>query len=108
MGQALSEGRYRDAGALMNASHASLRDDFESSCPEVDLLVEICNSTDGVFGARMTGGGFGGSVVALVERDKAEPAAIQIERGYEAETGLKIEPTAVSPVGGAAAVNIDG
>ena len=107
MGQALSEGLYRDAGALMNASHASLRDDFESSRPEVDLLVQVCNSVDGVFGARMTGGGFGGSVVALVERDKAETAAIQIELGYDAVTGLKTEPTAVSPVAGATAVRIN-
>ena len=56
------------AGALMGESHASLRDDFETSTPVMDAAVNALSTTSGVFGARMTGGGFGGCVVALVER----------------------------------------
>ncbi len=59
--------RFADAGALMAESHASLRDDFEVSTPVVDDLVERVSATRGVFGARMTGGGFGGVVVALCD-----------------------------------------
>ncbi|HAJ64909.1 MAG TPA: galactokinase [Cyanobacteria bacterium UBA8543] len=59
-------------GELMNASHASQRDDYEVSVPEVDTLVAILQETPGVFGARLTGGGFGGACVALVEAGKVE------------------------------------
>jgi galactokinase len=65
MVEALQAGDLAGAGALMTASHASLRDDYEVSVPEVDALVESLTARPGVFGARMTGGGFGGSVVAL-------------------------------------------
>lgn len=54
-------------GILMNQSHDSLRDDFNVSCEELDSLVEIARKTPGVFGSRMTGGGFGGCTVTLVE-----------------------------------------
>ena len=64
---ALGEGRFADAGALLGEGHASLRDDFEVSTPGVDALVARVASTPGVFGARMTGGGFGGVVVALCD-----------------------------------------
>lgn len=66
---ALRSGLLDVAGALMDASHASLRDDFEVSTPEVDALVERIRATPGVYGARMTGAGFGGVVVALCEPD---------------------------------------
>ena len=107
MREALSQDRYEEAGRLMNESHASLRDDFQSSCVEVDALVDVCNSTSGIFGARMTGGGFGGSVVALVRRDQAETASVAIQRGYWSATGLTTEPASVSPVAGAMQVHID-
>ncbi|MFO0838107.1 MAG: galactokinase [Phycisphaerae bacterium] len=71
--EALRTGRWAELGALLNDSHRSLRDDYEVSCPELDRLVELLVSTPGVFGARMTGAGFGGSVVAL-----ARPAALEI------------------------------
>jgi len=64
---ALTARDYNHCGQLMYASHASLRDDYEVSCPELDALVEIARGTPGVHGARMTGGGFGGCIVALVE-----------------------------------------
>ena len=64
---ALSNGNLRVAGGIMNESHRSLRDDFETSTPVVDALIDDLLSTRGVFGARITGGGFGGCVVALTE-----------------------------------------
>ena len=70
--KAMLAGDAKALGALMNESHASLRDDFEVSIPEVDRLVEETLKTPGVLGARLTGGGFGGSVVALVRRSEPE------------------------------------
>ena len=66
---ALKAGKLDGVGEIMKASHRSLRDDFETSCPEIDLLVELANGIDGVLGSRMTGGGFGGCTVSLVHRD---------------------------------------
>ncbi|WP_416839680.1 galactokinase [Haloferax sp. DFSO52] len=71
---ALENGDFDRVGAAMLASHESLRDDYEVSCPELDAAVELAAETDGVYGARMTGGGFGGSVVALVAGDALERA----------------------------------
>lgn len=71
--EALRRGDLADAGAFMNASHASLRDAFEVSTPELDRLVEAALAIDGVYGARMTGAGFGGSIVVLL-RAEAVPA----------------------------------
>ena len=68
---AVKAGDFPRFGALMAASHASLRDDYEVSCPELDIMAAIVSSIDGVFGARMTGGGFGGCVVALAHPDRA-------------------------------------
>ena len=64
---AMKAGDLRRLGELFTASHASQRDDFEVSVPEIDLLVDLARAETGVFGARLTGGGFGGSIVALVE-----------------------------------------
>jgi galactokinase len=61
----LRAGRLREVGSLLNASHASMRDDFEISCAELDVAVEAA-TTHGALGARMTGGGFGGSAIALL------------------------------------------
>ncbi len=65
--QALADGRIDDLGRLLSASHRSLRDDYEVSCPEVDELVTKLEAAEGVFGARMVGGGGGGMLLALVE-----------------------------------------
>ncbi|HEY9693689.1 MAG TPA: galactokinase [Oculatellaceae cyanobacterium] len=69
-------------GELMNASHASLRDDYEVSVPALDTLVAILQETSGVFGARLTGAGFGGATVALVEAGKAEVIAVDVLERY--------------------------
>ena len=74
-------------GNLMTASHASLRDDFEVSCPELDLLVDIALDVKGVYGARLTGAGFGGCMVALVERQAVDNLIHAIETGYPTVTG---------------------
>jgi galactokinase len=86
---ALAAGDFHRFGVLMDASHVSLRDDFEVSCPELDAMTEILRTLDGVYGARMTGGGFGGCAVALV--DAAGAASVQREaaRRYQAATGLE-------------------
>jgi galactokinase len=78
-------------GQLMRESHASLRDDFEVSCSELDLMVELASKIDGVYGARMTGGGFGGCTVSLVERDRVEVFQLKVSEGYERATGHRPE-----------------
>ncbi len=78
-------------GRLMNESHISLRDDFEVSCKELDVMVEIAQSQPGCYGARMTGGGFGGCAVALVAKDSVDAFVEQVGNGYNARAGLKPE-----------------
>ena len=73
-------------GALFREGHASLRDDFEVSIPELDLLVELADG-EGAVAARLTGGGFGGSVVALADDDRAEGLAASVTAAYVARTG---------------------
>lgn len=75
-------------GELMVESHKSLRDDFEVSCPELDLMFELALKQDGISGARMMGGGFGGCTINLVEREKLEMFAESMTLGYRAATGL--------------------
>jgi galactokinase len=77
----LSAGRLPDVGPVFNASHASMRDDFEISCPELDVAVET--ATDhGALGARMTGGGFGGSALALVPTDSTEKVGAAVIQAF--------------------------
>src|SRR5262249_19854416 len=79
---ALRAGAPQAFGALMTASHGWMRDDFEVSTPEVDTLVRLAQGEAGVFGARLTGGGFGGSIVALAGSDVAATAARRIADAY--------------------------
>jgi galactokinase len=81
---ALRAGDAERFGALMNASHASMRDDFEISTPEIDVLVALAQGEPDVFGARLTGGGFGGAVVALARAEAAAAAAERIAAAYAA------------------------
>ena len=81
---ALERRDYATCGALMYASHASLRDDYEVSTPELDALVEIARGVAGVYGARMTGGGFGGCIVALCHAAAVGPLTRAIETQYPA------------------------
>ncbi len=84
---ALSRGDLPAVGQILASSHTSLRDDYEVSGPELDALVEIASATPGVYGARLTGAGFGGSCVALAEAARAEEAAAAIVQRYRQGTG---------------------
>ncbi len=90
-GIALLDGALKAAGELMNASHESLRGDYEVSCPELDLMVNLARDCPGVFGARMTGGGFGGCIVCLIDKAKANQIARAVTDGYKAHTGIVCE-----------------
>ncbi|MEV0154854.1 galactokinase [Micromonospora sp. NPDC050686] len=93
----LRAGRVREIGPLLTASHASMRDDFEITVPEVDTAVEAALAA-GALGARMTGGGFGGCVLALVEADAAEQVTAAVtaayaERGFAAPGTVPVLPS---------------
>ena len=83
----LKAGALEGFGELMTASHRSLRDDFEVSCPQLDLLVELVNSTEGALGSRMTGAGFGGCTVSIVHHE-AIPTLAEKLADYTARFGL--------------------
>ena len=86
--ESLERGDVERVGQLMDESHASLRDDFAVSRPELDVMVSIARAQDGCHGARMTGAGFGGCAVALVSRDAADRFARETARRYQEATGL--------------------
>ena len=88
-------------GTLMRESHRSLRDDFEVSCEELDLMVALANKSEGVFGARMTGGGFGGCTVNLVKSDSVDSFKQTVFDDYESATGLEPEIYVCTPAQGA-------
>lgn len=101
---AIKRGEWSKVGDLMYESHASLRDDFEVSCSELDLLVELAQEIGpkgGVIGSRMTGGGFGGCTVSLVETSRAAEIADTIVTGYEEKTGIKPAVIMTRPAQGA-------
>jgi galactokinase len=78
-------------GRRMRESHASLRDDFEVSCHELDMMVELAEQIEGVHGARMTGGGFGGCTINLVRSENVKEFESKVAEGYEKATGKKPE-----------------
>lgn len=88
---ALLQGDVTRFGDLMVQAHASMRDDFAASCSEVDALVEIAMSLPECFGARITGGGFGGCTVNVVSAASAESFVKTVRRGYAAQTGIEAE-----------------
>ena len=96
---ALASGDVALFGKLMNESHVSMRDDFEISCREVDQMVALNQAVDGVYGARMTGGGFGGCTISLVEAGAVEAFRQSVAKGYQAATGM--EPQIFTSTAGA-------
>jgi galactokinase len=98
---ALRAGDLAAFGRLLNDSHESLRTDYDVSTSELDTLVEIALSVPGVFGARMTGGGFGGCTVTAVEAERAEPVAAGIAGEYARRTGNEGRARVVTPSGAA-------
>jgi galactokinase len=102
--EALAGGDLAGAGRLMYQSHRSLRDDYQVSCPELDALVDIAGGigeAGGVFGARLTGGGFGGCTVTLVRRDRVAEVAAALGAQYQQRTGRASEPFVVEAAPGA-------
>jgi galactokinase len=87
--KALLEGQAGEVGRLMDASHVSLRDDFEVSSPELDAIVAVSQQQSSCLGARLTGAGFGGCAVSLVRREGLEAFLSEVGRGYEARTGRR-------------------
>src|SRR2546427_1595266 len=85
---ALENRDLSESGQLMNESHRSLRDDYEVSCAELDLMVELAVQQEGVYGARMTGGGFGGCTINLVRTDAVREFQSHVGAAYEKSTGL--------------------
>ena len=106
--RALEGGEYRRFGELMFASHASLRDDYEVSCAELDVVVEVARTCPGVYGARMTGGGFGGCALVLVEADAADAAAKHIASTFRARFARRCAIFATRAAGGAGQVQAAG
>jgi galactokinase len=86
--EALLKGDIAEVGRLMAEAHISYSRDFEGSCPEADLMVDLANDLPGLIGARLTGGGFGGCTINLVEQGEAKAFAKELAARYEAKTGI--------------------
>jgi galactokinase len=92
-------------GKLLNDAHRSFRDDFEASCRECDMLAAIAQAQSGCYGARLTGGGFGGCVVSLVEADASDAFVKAIENEYFKQTGIRPEVYVCSTADGAGEIH---
>ena len=102
----LEEGDLRSAGRRMLQTHAGLRDGFEVSCPELDILVELAAGMEGVLGARMMGGGFGGCTINIVQTEALESLVGEMRQGYLRRTGRDLAPYVVEPGPGTGPVHI--
>ncbi len=103
MEQALAGNDRARIGELLAIAHASMRDDFAASCPEADALVEIAVATPGCIGARITGGGFGGCTVNLVDEDAAEAFSETVRAGYKQRCNIEAQSYICTAVDGAVA-----
>jgi len=99
--QALREGNFSTFGQLMIESHQSLKDDYEVSCEELDLLVDLALKQEGVLGARMTGAGFGGCTVNLIEQNYVDGFKKSIQNEYKKITGINPDIYVTPPAEGA-------
>lgn len=97
--RALMHGRLAEAGRLLSRSHQSLRDQYEVSCPEVDWIVKHASGIDGVYGARLAAGGFGGSTVTLLESN-SRAAYHEVLENYHRIFGFRTETFMASPAAG--------
>jgi galactokinase len=98
---ALERSDFAQFGELMNRSHFSLRDDYEVSSPELDLMAELARSVKGVFGSRMTGGGFGGCTISVVRTEAVDEFKRVVSRGYLEATGITPKIYVCQPSNGA-------
>jgi galactokinase len=101
--EALTRGDLNEVGQLMRESHRSLRDLYEVSCKELDIMVDVAEGLPGYRGGRMTGGGFGGCTVNLVNTPNAEAFAEQIAARYREKTGIQPDTYISFPANGAGA-----
>ncbi len=104
--EALKAGDYAAFGKLMYASHASLRDDYEVSCVELDAIVELARQSRSVFGARMTGGGFGGCAIVLAKARQEQRVSKSIADGFEERFSRRCPIFATRAADGAGALRI--
>ena len=104
--RALEAGDFVACGRAMSASHVSMQKDFEITCPEVDMLVGLAQTVEGVYGSRMTGGGFGGCTVSLVEASAVDKARQILTDGYRIATGLDTEIFVCAPSDGAGLIPV--
>ncbi|AZO94411.1 galactokinase [Halocella sp. SP3-1] len=98
---ALKNNDLETFGSLMTESHISLRDDYQVSCQELDLLVDLALKQDGILGARMTGAGFGGCTVNLVARNRVDQFITEVKAGYQEATNIEPEMYVSLPADGA-------
>ena len=103
--EALKANDVETFGKLMNASHVSLRDDYEVSCEEIDILVDLAWAIDGVVGSRITGGGFGGCTVSIVKNDAVDHFVESIGAKYKVKVGHEAEFYVVDIGDGAGVLN---
>ncbi|HVO63979.1 MAG TPA: galactokinase [Terriglobales bacterium] len=103
-GKALESGDMKGLGEFMYESHVSLRDDYQVSCRELDLMVELADGIPGVIGARMTGGGFGGCTINLVERNAVDGFVEEVSKGYQEKMSITPEIYVTEANDGAARV----
>jgi galactokinase len=106
LADAFASGDLERAGRLMMHSHASLRDLYQVSAPELDALVDLAIVQPGCTGARLTGAGFGGCVIALAEAGSVERVMSSVEAGYEERTGRSTTAFVCQPSGGARVIDV--
>jgi len=104
--EALEAGDIMLFGELMYASHESLRDDYEVSCEELDAIVELAERCDGVYGARMTGGGFGGCAIILADARNAQAIGESIAAGFAERFGRRCPIFPTRPCAGAGTIRL--
>ena len=104
--RALGSGDFVACGRAMNASHLSMRDDFEITCPEVDMLAGLAQTVKGVYGSRMTGGGFGGCTISLLEEWAIEKASQILTDGYRIGMGREVDLYVCTPSDGASLIPV--
>jgi len=104
--EALKEKDYKKVGELMTESHRSLQHDYEVSCPELDFLVDVALTVPGVYGSRITGGGFGGCSVTLVERHAVKDLEEELKKRYRTELRLPCDCYECLPEEGSGALDL--
>jgi galactokinase len=105
--EALLASDWKQVGELMNQSHESMKTDYEVSCKEIDVLVDLAQPFPGVYGSRLTGGGFGGCTVTLVDKDKAPALMEYLKKEYKAKTGIDCDCFETLPGPGARLLAVD-